>query len=166
VRQGPRQGLRVLSREEDLARELLVSLDAKQKAIAIVDRKAYADILTAAERKASLKGQPPGIQASALSPKQRELLQAVLDEYVWNLPGDVAQARTEKIEKAGTKIWFAWAGVEQRGGPHYYRIQTPAFLIEYDNTQNGANHVHSVWREFDGDWGQDLLADHYKSSHR
>jgi hypothetical protein len=62
-------------------------------------------------------------------------------------------------------MFFAWAGVEQRGGPHYYRIQAPAFLIEYDNTQNNANHIHSVWRDFNGDFGLDLLAMHYQASH-
>ena len=60
---------------------------------------------------------------------------------------------------------FAWAGVEQRGGPHYYRVQAPTFLIEYDNTQNNANHIHSVWRDFNGDFGLDLLAMHYQASH-
>jgi hypothetical protein len=70
----------------------------------------------------------------------------------------------EQLKKAGTNVFFAWAGVEQRGGPHYYRIQTPAFLIEYDNTQNGANHIHSVWRDFNGDFGLDLLAAHYQAS--
>jgi hypothetical protein len=63
-------------------------------------------------------------------------------------------------------MFFAWAGVEQRGGPHYYRIQAPAFLIEYDNTQNNANHIHSVWRDFNGDFGLDLLAMHYQASHK
>jgi hypothetical protein len=166
VRQGPRQGLRVLSREEDLARELLASLDAKQKSAAIVSQKAYDDILTAADRKAALKGQPSGLSASQMNARQRELLQGLLEEYASNLPDDVAQARMEQIRKAGTNLQFAWAGVEQRGGPHYYRVQAPTFLVEYDNTQNGANHIHSVWRDFAGDWGEDLLAEHYNTSHK
>ena len=164
VRQGARKGLRVLGQEEDLARSLLASLDATQKAAAIVSRKAYADILTAADRKAALNGQPGGLAAAKMNAKQRGLLQALLEEYAGNLPDDIAQARVEKISKAGSNLFFAWAGVEERGGPHYYRVQGPTFLVEYDNTQNKANHIHSVWRDFDGDWGQDLLSEHYKSS--
>ncbi|MEX2467161.1 MAG: DUF3500 domain-containing protein, partial [Gemmatimonadota bacterium] len=49
---------------------------------------------------------------------------------------------------------------------HYYRVQGPTFLIEYDNTQNGANHIHSVWREFEGDFGRDLLRDHIREVHQ
>jgi len=69
------------------------------------------------------------------------------------------------IKKAGNNLNFAWAGVAEKGGPHYYRIQGPNFLVEYDNTQNGANHVHAVWREMDGDWAEDLLKAHYQASH-
>jgi hypothetical protein len=72
----------------------------------------------------------------------------------------------EQLKKAGKNLHFAWAGGGERGAPHYYRIQGPAFLIEYDNTQNNANHIHSVWREFTGDFGADLLQEHYRSSHR
>lgn len=166
VRQGPRKGLRVLHAEEDLGRELIVALTPEQKKVAIVSATAYKDILTEASRQASLKGQPSGLQASKLNKNQRTLLQAVLDEYTNNLPEQVAQARQEQIKQAGDKLYFAWAGVEQRGGPHYYRIQSPDFLIEYDNTQNEANHIHSVWRDFNNDFADDLLKQHYKESHR
>ncbi|MCC6858016.1 MAG: DUF3500 domain-containing protein [Bryobacterales bacterium] len=166
VRQGPRKGLRALAAEEDLARALLDSLDAEQKKIAIVDSSAYPDILTSASRKASLQGQPSGLPASRLTPRQFELLAALLGEYARNVPDDMARARLEQIEKAGRNLHFAWAGVEKRGGPHYYRVQAPAFLVEYDNTQNQANHIHSVWRDFDGDFGLDLLKAHYQASHR
>jgi hypothetical protein len=70
-----------------------------------------------------------------------------------------------RLKKAGNNLYFAWAGVEERGGPHYYRVQGPDFLIEYDNTQNNANHVHSVWRDLNGDFGEDLLKGHYESTH-
>jgi hypothetical protein len=166
VREGPRKGLRALAGEEDLARELLGSLDAGQKRMAIVDPKAYPDILTSASRRASLQGQPSGLAAAKMSEAQFERLRGVLEEYARDLPDDMAQARVEQIRKAGREIWFAWAGVEQRGGPHYYRIQTPGFLVEYDNTQNGANHIHSVWRDFAGDFGEDLLRAHYQASHQ
>jgi hypothetical protein len=165
VREGPRKGLRVLAAEEDLARDLLESLTAEQKKVAIVAPEAYKDILTMASRKAALEGQPSGLSAAKMTKKQFDLLQTLLSSYASNMPEQLAQARMEQVKKAGTNIFFAWAGVEQRGGPHYYRIQAPAFLIEYDNTQNNANHIHSVWRDFNGDFGLDLLAMHYQASH-
>lgn len=164
VREGPRKGLRVLHAEEDRGRDLLASLTPEQKSMAIVSKEAPKDILTEASRKAALTGQPNGLQISKLNGRQKELLQALLDEYTGNMPDDVAQARQALIKKAGNNLYFAWAGVEERGGPHYYRVQSPDFLIEYDNTQNNANHVHSVWREFNGDWGNDMLGQHYKTS--
>lgn len=142
------------------------ALDSAQRQTAIVSKSAYRDILTAADREAALKGQPTGLSASKMSGKQRELLQVLLAEYAHNLPEDAAQARIEQIKKAGNDLHFAWAGSVERGGPHYYRIQAPSFLIEYDNTQNNANHIHSVWRDFTGDWGADLLKEHYRSSHK
>ena len=165
VREGPRKGMRVLGAEEDLARDLLESLTPEQKKIAIVTDKAFPDILTAASRKAALEGQPSGLSAAKMTKKQYDLLVTLLSDYAENVPEQLAQARMEHIKKAGTNLYFAWAGVEQRGGPHYYRIQSPTFLIEYDNTQNNANHIHSVWRDFNGDFGLDLLALHYQQGH-
>jgi hypothetical protein len=165
VREGPRKGLRVLAAEEDLARDLLESLTMEQKKVAIVTTEAYKDILTSAARKAALEGQPSGLSAAKMTKKQFDLLLTLLSSYASNMPEQLAQARMEQVKKAGTNMFFAWAGVEQRGGPHYYRVQAPAFLIEYDNTQNNANHIHSVWRDFNGDFGLDLLAMHYKASH-
>lgn len=166
VKEGPRKGLRVLSAEEDKARDLLAALTAEQKTVAIVSKEAYKDIFTMADRKAVLKDQPNGLSAAKMNSRQRELLQRLLEEYTRNMPEDVAAVREAVIKKAGTNIYFAWAGVEERGGPHYYRVAGPEFLVEYDNTQNNANHIHSVWREYKGDWGEDLLAEHYKTSHR
>jgi hypothetical protein len=166
VREGPRAGLRVLANEEDLGRALVASLDAEQKKTAIVDAKAPDDILTGNSRQAALKGQASGISAARMTAAQLARLTALLDEYVNNMPEQVAQSRQEQIKKAGKNIFFAWEGGLNRGDSHYYRIQTPAFLIEYDNTQNGANHIHSVWRDFAGDFGGDPLKDHYQSSHQ
>lgn len=166
IREGERAGLRVLAREEDAGRELIKALDDGQRKVAIVAAEAYKDILTEASRKAALQGQPNGLSMSKMNAKQRELLTAVLDEYVYNVPDQVAQSRVEKIKKAGSNVYFAWAGGIEKGDPHYYRIAGPTFLVEYDNTQNGANHSHTVWREFEGDFGLDLLKDHIQSSHR
>jgi hypothetical protein len=165
VREGPRRGLRALAAEEDLGRALMESLDESQRKVALVSTKAYDDILTAANRKAALDGQPSGLSASKLNAKQFEMLMALLAEYAHNVPGQLASTREEQIRAAGRTIWFAWAGEAGRGRPHYYRVQTSAFLVEYDNTQNNANHIHTVWRDFRGDFGEDLLGAHYKAGH-
>jgi len=165
VREGPRKGLRALGAEEDLGRAVVQALDAEQRRVAVVHAEAYKDILTFADRQAALKGQPSGLQASQMNARQLSLLMELLEEYARNMPEQIAQAREEQIRKAGKDIYFAWAGGIEKGEPHYYRVQTPAFLIEYDDTQNGANHIHSVWRDFQGDFGLDLLKLHYQTSH-
>jgi hypothetical protein len=166
IKTGPRKGLRVLAAEEDAARELMMSLDDGQKKVALVDATAYKDIFTMNSRKAALEGQPSGLAASKLNSKQLAMLNTLLEVYAENVPEQLAQTRMEMVKKAGKNINFAWAGVLERGGPHYYRLQAPTFLIEYDNTQNDANHIHSVWRDFSGDFGLDLLKAHYESSHK
>lgn len=166
VKDGPRMGLRILGREDDLARTLLQSLTADQKKVAVVNAEAPKDILTEASRKAALKGQASGIQAAKLTSQQREMLQNLLDEYCNNMPEQIAQTREDQIKKAGNNLFFAWAGGEERGQGHYYRIQTPTFLVELDDTQDHANHIHSVWRDFEGDFGLDILKEHYQTSHR
>jgi len=166
IKDGPRKGMRVLAAEEDLGRDLVTSLDGEQKKVAIVDKTAYKDIFTMASRKAALEGQPSGLAASKMNPKQFTILMSLLEEYAGNMPEQLAQARMEQVKKVGKNMHFAWAGELERGGPHYYRVQSPAFLIEYDNTQNNANHIHSVWRDYTGDFGLDLLKAHYQTSHR
>ena len=165
VRQGPRKGLRTLAAEDDLGFDLIQSLDAPQRKVAIVDPTAYKDILTAASRTAALTGQPSGFSASNMKAKQFDALRALLHEYARNVPGNLAERRTDQIAKAGKEIFFAWSGGIDRGSPHYYRVHAPAFLIEFDDTQDHANHIHSVWRDFKGDFGADLLKQHYDSHH-
>jgi hypothetical protein len=166
VKEGPRKGLRVLGNEEDLGRELVKSLTPEQRKVAVVAEEPLKDIITMASRKAALDGQPSGLSAAKMNAKQRVLLQNLLDEYANNVPEQGAAARREQIKKAGTNLNFAWTGGTERGEGHYYRVQAPAFLVEYDNTQNNNNHVHSVWRDFNGDFGYDLLGNHYQMSHR
>ena len=166
VQHGPRKGLRTLSSEEDLARTLLKSLDDKQRAQAIVSESAPSDILSGNLRRADPM-KPAGLQAAGLSGKQAELLMNLLSEYAGNMAPDIAAVRMEKVRSAGfNRIYFAWAGRFEHGQPHYYQIQGPTFLIEYDNIQDNANHIHSVWRDFGGDFGADLLAEHYEKAHR
>lgn len=166
VRQGPRKGLRVLAAEDDLGFDLIRTLDEPEQKIAIVDANAYPEILTAASRKAALKGQPSGLSAAKMSSNQFDALIALVEEYAHNVPDDLAKHRIEQLNQAGKNIFFAWAGGTKPGDPHYYRVQTPAFLIEMDDTQDNANHIHSVWRDFEGDFGQDLLKQHYSASHQ
>jgi hypothetical protein len=165
VREGPRKGLRVLAAEEDLGRDVLMSLDDGQRKVAVVNPEAYKDILSAQDRVAALSGQPSGLPGSKMTAAQFAKLAALLEEYTRNVPQAMADHREALVKKAGRNLHFAWAGVSEKGGPHYYRVQSATFLVEYDNTQNNANHIHSVWREFGNDFGLDLLKAHYKASH-
>ena len=166
VRQGPRKGLRTLAGEDDLGFEVIHALDESRQKIAIVDPKAYSDILTAASRKAALQGQPSGLAAAKMNARQFDALRALVELYAYNLPDDLAERRMDQINKAGRNVYFTWAGGITLGDPHYYRVQAPSFLIELDDTQDKANHIHSVWRDFNGDFGGDLLKAHYETSHR
>ncbi len=163
VKEGPRQGLRVLASEEDLGRALIAALNPEQRKIAIVDPVAYKDIFTMASRQAALDGQPNGIPATRLDAAQNRLLQKLLEEYANNVAPPLAARRLDQIHRSN-HIFFAWAGGVEKGQPHYYRIQSDRFLIEYDDTQNNGNHIHSVWRDYQGDFGRDLLKDHYRSA--
>jgi len=166
VLQGTRKGLRTLAPEEDLARTLIKSLDDKQRTQAVVSESAPSDILSTNLRKAEpLK--PAGLQTSKLGQKQQEILMTLLSEYASRHAPDIAAARLDRVRAAGLgNIFFAWAGGFEKGQAHYYRIQGPSFLVEYDNIQNNANHIHTVWRDFNSDFGADVLALHYKQDHR
>jgi hypothetical protein len=158
--EGPKKGLRVLGDREDSARALLEALDATQRTTATIEAVAPNDIVTRTAAKVDPLS-PTGLGASAMTAKQRELLMAVIETYTSSMAPDIASERLAELRKAGLeKIAFAWAGETERGKKHYYRIQGPTFLIEYDNPQNDGNHVHSVWRDFYGDFGRDLLREH------
>ncbi len=162
IQSGPRKGLRVLGGEEDLARQLVKSLSSDQRKQAIISTDAPRDIITGADRKARLL-EPLGIAAAALTPTQQELLFALFREYVFRCRAEIAESDLRAIREAGEqKIHFAWAGGLDPGQGHYYRIQGPTFLMEYDNTQNNANHIHSVWRDRQNDFGENLLRKHYE----
>jgi hypothetical protein len=166
VRQGARKGLRTLAGEDDLGLELIHVLDEPQRTLAIVDATAYPDILTAASRKAALQGQPSGLSAATLNRRQFDVLMALMEEYAHNVPDELAERRMAQVSDAKRNIYFAWSGGINRGDRRYYRVQTPSFLIEFDDTQDNANHIHSVWRDFTGDFGRDLLQQHYQDSHQ
>jgi hypothetical protein len=166
VRVGPRKGLRVLAAEDDYGYEMIDSLDASEKAAAVVDKTAYKEILTSDTRKAALNGAPNGLTASKMTAAQYEKLLTLIQVYAENVPPEMAEQRMEKARKQPKdQTFFAWAGDTKRGELHYYRIQTPAFLIEFDETQDNGNHIHSVWRDYTSDFGADLIKMHYDASH-
>lgn len=163
IRAGPRTGTRVLAAEEDLGRALVKSLTDEQRQTAVILAAAPKDILNVPGRNAT---KPEGLAQDKLTAEQTALLVKLVREYLFRHRPDVAAEEWTKIEKAGLeKLHFAWAGGFERGQPHYYRVQGRAFVLEYDNTQNEANHVHSLWRDFDRDFGADLLGEHYKTEH-
>ena len=164
VRSGERIGTRVLSVEEDLGRDLVSALSADQKKMAILDLEVPGDIFTAAEREIT-RLENSGISYSELNSRQKRMLIALIDELASMQSEVIAEARMASIRSEGLEdIKFVWIGGIERGDPHYYRVQGSSFLIEYDNTQNNANHIHLVWRDFTGDFGRDLIRMHYQAA--
>jgi hypothetical protein len=193
VRHGEHSVMRICGEEEDAARELLRSLDGKQRSQAVICEEAPPDfVLTNAphvpdrrvageeiplkpirERFDEMREEdrraltfdrraPSGIAASAMTASQRERLEALLGVYVDRLPAELARIEWTKIRAEGVEgLHFAWAGSDRPREGHYYRVQGPSLLIEYDNTQDGANHIHAVWRDPECDFGRDILAEHY-----
>lgn len=159
---GEQKGLRVLGEEEDRARALINSMTADQKRKAIISTSAPRDIITGNDRRARMS-RFEGIPYRDLTSDQQHMLRSLLGLYHGNMEESLADSAWERIQIAGLDgLYFAWAGAIAPGGPHYYRIHGPTFVVEFDNTQNNANHVHSVWRDFENDFGEDLLKKHYE----
>lgn len=166
VPRGTKQGLRVLAAEEDEARALLAALTESQRAEAIFDTRTYGDIVTTNTGEVAPLADV-GIAAAKLDDRQRNLLMRLIEVYANTFEAGLAKARLGRVHEGGIdKIRFGWAGTTERGRPHYYRIQGPLFLVEYDASQGGGNHVHTVWRDFNGDFGRDLLRIHYQTTAR
>ncbi len=167
VREGPSAGLRVLAAEEDLARALLTSLAPELRARAVIEEEAPADVILGPGRRADLLGAPKGLPGSAMDASQCATLALLLDEYARNLRPELAEQALSRMGAADLgSVHFAWAGSLEPGKPHYYRLHGPTFVIEYDNTQDGANHVHTVWRDLTRDFGADALRDHLEHDHK
>lgn len=165
VREGPKKGTRVLGAQEDAAYALLNALTDEQKKTAILENVAPNDIVTM-NKVAVDPLSPVGLASADMTPPQRDLLMKLIDVYAGYMTADLASERTSKLQKAGVeKIAFAWAGPVEKGQKHYYRIQGPTFLVELDNSQNDGNHIHSVWRDFNGDFGRDVLREHIAAFH-
>jgi hypothetical protein len=171
IRSGSLAGFRVLSAEEDLGRELVQSFSEAQRAAAVLSSSPPSDILTGnlgKERaqwdawRATLE--PAGIPVAELNEMQRHWVRRILDEVVSAYRPEISAAYLESVDV--DELSFAWMGGLERRAPHYYRLQGPDFVFEFDNVQNDGNHVHSVWRSKSGDFGADLLRGHYQSSHR
>ena len=165
VRQGPLTGVRVLAREEELGRELVKSFTAEQDKKAILSAEPPKEMVTAAERKVNPLS-PDGISEADMTDAQKKLLHDIVAEYLMRVRPELAREALADEKNANVPLHFAWAGSKERGQGHYYRVQGKTFLLEYDNVQNEANHVHSVWRGFDADFGRDILSEHYKAEHK
>lgn len=163
---GPHAGLRTLQAEEDLARALLETFNQTQRATAVIDVPPE-DIMTRSEPQADPTRVPIGLPYSAMNQTQQQRLRSLISLYLGRAAQPVAdEAWQEAIASGLNRITFAWAGSSRSGEGHYYAVRSPAFLLEYDNTQQNANHIHTVWRDLRKDWGADLLAEHIRSRHR
>lgn len=164
VREGPRAGTRILADEEELGRTLVKALTDAQRKAAVILAEAPKEVFNDPKRVDPTK--PEGIVAGQLTAEQKATLVKLVKEYLFRQRPDVATEEFAKIEKAGwDTVAFAWAGGFERGEPHYYRVQGASFVLEYDNTQNDANHVHSLWRDFAHDFDHDILGAHVKDAH-
>jgi hypothetical protein len=161
---GPNAGFRLLAAEEDLGRELITMLSPERRKIAMIDATAFPDIITRNDPKVQGLA-TAGLAAGDMSTEERAQLKRLLELYVGRLTADAARDALARIERAGfEKVHFAWAGGTETGAPHYYRIHGPTVLIEYDDTQNNANHIHTVYRDLEHDLGGDVLRAHYRSA--
>lgn len=159
-------GWRVLGAEEDLGLELIHKLSPAQQQKATLSKEVPRDIITGAETGIRLIDYW-GIKASDLNREQKALLTYIIREYVFNLEYEKAVIEYEKISKAGIdNIYFGWIGAYEEHQPHYFVINGPSFLIEFDNAggpRNTANHIHTIWREKGNEYGEDVLKKHYQA---
>lgn len=164
VEHGTHAGMSILSEEAEMGRHLVKSFDKAQLRQAVIATSAPQEIVTGNSRKASL-GVPIGLAYSRFTSDQQIQLMRLVEEYVFNWRPEFAKNEIERIRKSGLdRLHFAWAGDLEAGKPHYYRIHGNDLLIEYDNTQNNANHIHTVYRDLNNDFGVDSLTHHYQQS--
>ena len=157
-------GLEILNTEIRLARQLMMLLSEDQREKATISEKAPREIITGNSRVAMLDTFE-GLSFKELDADQQDLLVLLLSTYIHNMEPEAASRQLKRIKDSGLEnLYFAWAGSVHEGEAHYYRIHGPKLLIEYDNTQNNANHVHSVWRDLENDFGRDYLRQHYDNN--
>jgi hypothetical protein len=161
VVEGERKGLRALGEVNAAGWALLDSLSAAQRREAVFEERTFGEIVTGNKAKVEPLG-AVGISAAKLDEKQRALLWKLIETYARSFEPGLAEARLARAKQGRPEdLRFGWAGSTARGKPHYYRVQGATFLIEYDASQNDGNHIHTVWRDFSGDFGRDLLREHY-----
>jgi hypothetical protein len=168
VPDGPKKGQEILKDEKVLAVNLLKSFSVEQLKKAIVSAEAPGDIVTRIDRKAMISD-PGGIMYTEMTPDQQMQFMGLIQLYISRYKKQFADTLLNEVKNAGVeKLHFAWAGDRETGTghPHYYRIVGPTIIIEYDNTQNNANHVHTVVRDLLHDYGGDQLLEHYKHGHQ
>ena len=166
VRKGPKQGLRILGDREDLAFQLMESLDAGQQGKATIYDEAPLDILTYNSTKVSFPFRAEGLPAASMSGAQKETLLNLVALYVGQVRTDLAEQKLAAIREEGLDHFhLAWAGPVSKNDPHYYRIHGGNFVVEFDNRQDGANHIHSVWRDVENDFAADVLREHLRLFH-
>ncbi len=164
---GSQKGKQVLKDETEIGFNLLHSLTETQLSKTIIDSIAYKDIISFDKRVLMLNN-PEGIRYNELTIEQQQLMLQLISLYVHRYTKLFAEDMLKDIQTSGLdNLWFAWAGDSNSmmGKGTYYRVQGPTILIEYDNTQNNANHVHSVIRDLKHDFGGDELLEHYKTEH-
>lgn len=162
VKNGPNVGYRMLAAEEDLGRELVKMLSADQRKTATIQGDAFDEIVTRNDPKVKALA-TEGLAAADMSADEQAQLRRLLAIYIGRMNAASAQDQWARIDRAGFgKLHFAWAGGIEPGDKHYYRIHGPTMLVEYDDTQNGANHIHTVYRDLERDFGGDALRAHYR----
>ena len=165
VPSGPQKGLRALAAEQDLGRALARRLSEAQRARTVIAAQSLGDIVSGPGRADSLAA-PAGLPLADMTGDQRGLAAQLIEAYARNMRSELAEQELARMRDAGLeRIHFAWAGPLEAGRAHYYRLHGPTLLIEYDNTQNNANHIHSVWHDPKRDFGLDLLRAHYQRGH-
>ena len=162
VRDGPNRGFRLLGTSEDLARQIMAGLNDWQRQAALIANRSFGEIVASPQRERDL-GEPRGLLLAGLDGAQRNLVEALMDRFLGTLAPDLVAAQKRRALEQGIAAFrFAWAGSLTPGEAHYFRVHGPVTVIEHDNTQNGANHIHAVWRDLTADFGRDALADHYR----
>jgi hypothetical protein len=165
VPSGAEAGWRVLAREEDLGRELFVALDGEQRQRAVLAGAVPGDVILGPGRDGGFE-KAEGLAYADMRAPERAVLERILAEFIDDLSPELAAREWERVKQKGMEnIRFAWCGGVKIGEPHYWRLQGPHFVIEYDDTQGGANHVHTLWRDLENDFGGDLLQRHYAQEH-
>ena len=165
VKSGARAGLRALEHEQDLGLALARSLDPAMRGRAVIRADSFGDIVMGPGRR-ELFAAREGVALASLGGDQRALALRLIETYARTMRAEIADEELRRLRAAGVEqVHFAWAGPIDPARPHYYRLHGPTLVIEYDNTQNDANHIHAVWHDPVNDFGADLLRAHYEHGH-